>query len=98
RTAELLAEDAAHELRQRFAGFFKNEIPHGIGPREFKARRECGNPDLAHRRVRTDDEFGFFRLFEQHFKLSAPAFDFESVNVAKLRQPAAEIFKGGITA
>src|ERR1700730_9483172 len=96
RAAELLREDAAHQLHKRLSGLLENESAGRIRPGQLETGSQRGNPNLAHRRIRADHKFCFLGFFEQHFEFSASAFDLESVNVAKIQQPAAKRLESGV--
>ena len=93
RRAELLRQDAAHDLGERLAGLFQDEGVCRVRPGELEAGGQRGNPDLPHGRVRTDDEPRLFRLFEQDFQLTAFAFYVEPVLIRQLEQAATQCFQ-----
>lgn len=84
--AELLGENAAHELRQCLTCFVQDESSRRVRPRQLETRGQRRDPDLADRRVWADDESGFIRVLEQDLELSAAAFDFESARITNFLQ------------
>src|SRR5258707_8092999 len=94
--AELLRDDAAHNVEKAFAGFFEDEGVFGVGPAELEAGGEGGDPDFANGSVWRNDEFGFFGFLENDFEFAAFAFDIEAVFVAEGEESALEIVEGNV--
>src|SRR6266852_2798631 len=94
--AELLGDDAAHDVDEVFAGFFEDEGVLGFRPGELEAGGERGNPDFANRSVGGNYKFCFLGLLENDFELAAFAFDVEAVFVAKREQSPFQIFEGDV--
>ncbi len=94
--AELLRDDAAHDVEEILAGLFQDEGVFGIGPTKFEAGGESGDPDFANGRVWGNDEFGFLRFLEDDFELAAFAFDVKTVFVAEGEQATLEIVEGSV--
>src|SRR5258708_7129409 len=63
--AELLRDDAAHNVEKTFAGLFEDEGVFGVGPTELEAGGEGGDPDFANGCVWRNDESGFFEEPEE---------------------------------
>jgi hypothetical protein len=96
--AKLLRENAAHHLRKRFTGIYERESLCGVGPAEFEACGERGNPDLADGRVRADHETRLFRFLEQKIESAAVPFHFKIIFVAELLKTLAQSFERGVGA
>src|SRR6266478_2611105 len=94
--AELLRDDAAHNVEKIFAGFFEDEGVFGVGPAELEAGGEGGNPDFANGSVWGNDEFGFFGFLEDDLELATFAFHVEAVFVAESEQAALEVVESGV--
>src|SRR5713226_9607142 len=94
--AELLRDDAAHNVEKIFAGFFEDECVFAVGPAELEAGGEGGDPDFADRSVGGDYEFGFFGLLEDDFEFAAFPFDVKTVLVASGEQAALEVVESGV--
>src|SRR6267143_2648816 len=94
--AELLRDDAAHNVEKIFAGFFEDEGVFGVGPAELEAGGEGGDPDFANGSVWRNDEFGFFGFLENDFEFAAFAFHVEAVLVAGGKQAALEVVESGV--
>src|SRR5216683_580262 len=94
--AELLRDDAAHNVEKTFAGFFEDEGVLGIGPAEFEAGGEGGDPDFANGSVWGNDEFGFFGFLEDDLELATFALDVKTVFVPEREQAALEVVEGSV--
>src|SRR5258708_39953021 len=94
--AELLRDDAAHNVEKIFAGFFEDEGVFGVGPAELEAGGEGGDPDFANGSVWGNDEFGFFGFLENDFEFAAFAFHVETMFVAQSQEAAFEILKSSV--
>src|SRR5487761_755506 len=90
RRAQLLAQNPAHNLIERFACFFQHKRVRLFRPSQLETRRQRRNPYLAHRRIRADHETCFVRVIEQNFDLAASALHFESAVVAHFQKPLLE--------
>src|SRR5579872_3705984 len=86
RRAQLLGQNAAHHLIERLARFFQHEGVFFVGPAEFETGGQRGDPYLAHRRIRADDEARFVVVLELNFNLAAAALHFESALVADFEE------------
>jgi hypothetical protein len=96
--AELLGKDARHDFGEGFAGGGEDESGFFFGPNEFEAGGEGGNPDLANRGLRADDETGFLGVFEEEFEFAGFAFDFEAEFIGDGKEALFEGVEGFVTA
>src|ERR1700732_1237864 len=94
--AELLRDDAAHNVEKTFAGLLEDEAVFGVGPAELKTGGEGGDPDFANGSVWRNDEFGFFGLLEDDFELAAFTFDVKAMLVTDGQQATLEIVEGSV--
>jgi hypothetical protein len=87
-------DEAIDEGRELFAGAGKDEALARV-PVEFEAGGEGGDPDLADRRVRRDNELGG-RVVEYDVQDAVLLFDFEAAVLFGIDQALLERFDGVI--
>src|SRR5580698_10481900 len=88
----MLADEPVYECDQRLASLGENERLHLLVPVELEAGGERGNPELAHRRVGRDDEFGG-RLLKEHIEHAVLLLRFEATLFLARNQMLLEAFE-----